>query len=130
MSAEFEVQKALYLAISGLGITTYDVGPQAADGGNAGVFPYAEVGDIVAAPFDTARETGFDLAARLHVRSRSGSKQEARDMLGAIYARLHRGTLVVTGYLTIDVLWQMSDVLREADGAFHGVAEYRITLTL
>jgi hypothetical protein len=125
MAAEFEVQKALYAAINGLGYVCYDAAPQAADGGSAASFPYVEIGAIVMVEFDTAYETGFDFVARIHTRSRSGAMKETKDIQGAIYARLHRGTLAVTGYNTILIQREASDVTRVSDGSFHGVCEYR-----
>lgn len=126
MSAGWEVQKALYSAISGLGMTVYDAPQQPADAGNDAGWPFVTIGEIVLAPFDTKTRTGFDVSARVHVRSRSGGTREARDMLGLIYGRLHQGALTVTGYST--VLLQFSgteDVTQVADKSFHGVAEYR-----
>lgn len=125
MGAEFEVQKALYLALAGIGLTVHDTAPQAADGGSASGWPHVEVGYVSLEAWDTARETGFDFAARIHVRSRSRSMAEAKTIQGLIYDRLHRGALAVAGYNTIDVMRQRSDVQRAADGHFHGVCEYR-----
>lgn len=129
MSAEFEIQKALYTALSGIGLTVVDRGQQAADGGSATPFPYVEVGFIVMNPSDTATETGFDYLARIHTRSRSGSMKEAKDIQGAIYERLHRGSLTVTGYQHILIQREQSEVLDAPDGSFHGVCEYRGLIT-
>jgi len=125
MAAEFELQKALFLALDGLGLTVYDSAKQAANGGSDAAFPYVEVGAIVLAEFDTAYETGFDFVARIHTRSRSAAMKECKDIQSQIYARLHRGSLAVTGFNTILVQREASDVTRVADGSFHGVCEYR-----
>ena len=125
MAAEFEVQKALYTAISGLGLTVYDSAPQASDGGAGALFPYVEVGAIVMTQFDTGSETGFDFVARIHTRSRSSGMKEAKDIQGLMYSGLHRGTITVTGYNFVLLDREASDVTREADGSFHGICEYR-----
>lgn len=125
MSAETEVQKALYLALVGIDLQVYDVSPQAADGGSAAAFPYVEVGEIVLAEFDTATETGFDFVARIHTRSRSKSHAEAKGIQGQIYARLHRGSLSITGFNFIQLDRASSRCDRVSDGSFHGVCEYR-----
>ena len=125
MSGERAIQKALFDALTALGLRVVDRGRQAADGGAATAFPYVEIGFIVVNPFDTARELGFDYLARIHVRSRSGSMAEAKDIQGQIYARLHRGALTVAGFNHILIQRERSEVLDAPDGQFHGVCEYR-----
>lgn len=125
LEPEVEVQKALYLAVSGLSINTYDSAPQQADGASLGVFPYVEVGAIILTEWDTSGETGFDFIARVHTRSRSAAMSEAKGIQAQIYARLHRGTLAVTGFNTINVTREQSFCERAGDGSFHGVCEYR-----
>lgn len=119
MSAEFEVQKALYSALSALGLRVVDRGKQDA------VYPYVEVGFIVMNAWDTAGDTGFDYLARIHVRSRSGSMAEAKGIQGQIYDRLHRGSLTITGFSHILIQRERSEVLTAPDNEFHGVCEYR-----
>ena len=119
MSGEVAIQGALHSALAALGLTVVDRGKQAA------TWPYVEVGFIVMSPFDTARETGFDYLARIHVRSRSDSMREAKEIQGAIYDRLHRGALTITGHRHILIQRERSEVLDAPDGSFHGVCEYR-----
>ncbi len=78
--AEFAVQQGLFQALSGLGLTVYDVQPQAPDGGASAGFPCVTVGTIVFAPWDVKENTGFDFIARVHTWSRSGSMKEAKDI--------------------------------------------------
>lgn len=125
MSGEIEIQKALFTALSALGLRVVDFGKQAADGGSSTAFPYVEIGFIVLNPFDTAPETGFDYVARIHVRSRSGSMAETKGIQGQIYDRLHRGALTVTGFNHILIQRENSQVMIAPDNAFHGVCEYR-----
>lgn len=125
MSAEWEIQKGLYQALSALGLKVVDFGRQDADGGDSGPFPYVEVGMVVCRPWDTARELGHEFVARLHVWSRSGSVAETKAIQGQIYARLHRQAITVTGYSLILLQNELSDVMRAPSGAFHGVCEYR-----
>jgi len=125
MAGEFEVQKALYLALDGIGLTTYDAAPQATDGGSLASYPYVEVGAIVLAEWDTSSETGVDYIARIHTRSRSGSMAECKGIQGQIYTRLHRGALAVTGFNSVTIQRENSFCERVSDGSFHGVCEYR-----
>lgn len=128
MSAQFEIQKALFQALTGLGLTVYDRAPQAADGGSLADWPYVEVGFISLGPFDTANSTGFDAVARIHTRSRSGSMAETKRIQGDIYERLHRGALAVAGYQTVTVQLELSRCDPMSDASFHGVCEYRVLL--
>ncbi|WP_395543275.1 DUF3168 domain-containing protein [Neotabrizicola sp. sgz301269] len=123
--AEFAVQKGIFDALSGLGLTVYDVQPQAPDGGSNANFPCVTVGTIVFAPFDVKESTGFDFIARIHTYSRSGSMREAKDIQTAIYTRLHRGAITVEGYALVDLMRETSDIMQMADGSFHGACEYR-----
>lgn len=125
MAAEIEVQRALYTALTGLGMRVYDSAPQTVDGGSAATFPYVEIGAIVFAPWDTSQETGHDFVARIHTRSRSGSMMEAKTIQGQIYGALHLGNLTIVGQNLILLRREGSNVTRAADGSFHGVCEYR-----
>lgn len=131
MSAEFEIQKALYTTLNGdAGVSAlvsniYDFAPQTADGADAAVFPYIEIGTILVNEMDTKSRNGFDFAARIHTRSRSNSAKETKNIQGAIYDALHYQSPTVTGYGTILLMRENSDVMRTASGAFHGVCEYR-----
>ena len=125
MAAEFNLQAALFSALGALTLRVYDSAPQQADGASLAVFPYVEVGAIVMSPMDTKERNGFDFVARIHTRSRSASMKEAKDIQGAIYARLHHGDLTITGQRLILLRRETSDVTRAADGSFHGICEYR-----
>ena len=131
MSAEFDVQAAIYTVLNGASAVTdlvagiHDFAPQAADGGSVAPFPYVEVGRVVFSEMDTKGDTGFDFVARIHTRSRSASAKECKDIQGAIYGALHLQSLSVTGYRSILLRRETSDTMRSPDGAFHGVCEYR-----
>lgn len=125
MGAEVEVQRAFFTRLAALGTPVVDAGRQAADGGSATPFPYVAIGAIVLAQFDTARENGFDFAARIHTRSRTASMLECKTIQGQLYQLLHNATLAVTGANFILLQRETSDCVREQDGTFHGVCEYR-----
>jgi hypothetical protein len=125
MAAEVEIQKALYTALTALGLRVYDSAPQVADGASPATFPYVEIGAIVLAPMDTKDRNGFDFVARIHTRSRSGSMKQAKEIQGQLYARLHHGDLSITGQHLILLRRETTDVTRETDASFHGICEYR-----
>lgn len=125
MAAEVEIQKALYTALTALGLRVYDSAPQVTDGASVATFPYVEIGAIVLAPMDTKDRNGFDFVARIHTRSRSASMKQAKEIQGQLYARLHHGSLSITGQNLILLRRETSDVIRENDASFHGICEYR-----
>ncbi len=130
--AEFAVQQAAYNALSGLAhftansVGVFDVGPSADDG--AGIFPYVAIGRAVLTEFDTDDTTGFDVLLRVHSYSDQSNMQEVKDIQTAMYDALHRQSFPVTGYDTILIRREDSDVMRASSGAFHGVCEYRVLL--
>jgi hypothetical protein len=125
MASEFAIQRALFEALTALGLRAYDSAPQQADGASLAVFPYVEVGAIAIAPMDTKERNGFDFVARIHTRSRSASMQEAKSIQGAMYDRLHNGGLSIVGLRLILLRRENSFVSRAGDGSFHGICEYR-----
>jgi len=129
MAAELEVQRAFYTALSGLGLRVYDAAPQAADGASTATYPYVEIGQIMFAPWDTSREVGHEFLARVHTYSRSSAMTETRTIQGQIYARLHLGSLTISGQTPVLVRRETSMVMRSSDGSFHGVCEYRGLIT-
>lgn len=134
MAVEWEFQKGLYSALTGdaalmaVAQEVYDVAPQAADGGAAGVFPYITIGMAVTTEDDTGSTLGHSVLARIHTWSRSGSTAECKQIQGLIYDALHNQALTVTGFTVYSVLRETSDMIRDADGLFHGVCEYRVLI--
>lgn len=125
MSAEFEVQKGLYDALSAIGLTVYDVAPQATNGGDDSAFPYVEVGTVIFAPWDDAISNGHDFVASIHTRSRSSAMRECKEIQGRIYSVLHTGQLTLGTHRLVLLRRETSTVMRMADGGFHGVCDYR-----
>ena len=133
MSSEFAIQTALFTVLSDDAALTA-IGPDIVDFGRsvddaATVFPFVEIGTIVLGESDTKNTTGFNAGLRIHTLSNSGSAKQTRDIQGAIYDALHRQDVSVTGFNSILLYREQSDVMRAASGAFHGVCEYRWLLT-
>jgi hypothetical protein len=129
MAVEFEFQKALFLALDAqkvsLGVTgVYDIAPQAADSGDASVFPYVVIGRTFINNRDTQTCNGFEVTARIHVFSRTGAMQECKRIQALIYGILHRQPLSVTGFNNFELLRSETDCLPDQDGKIHGVCEY------
>lgn len=120
MAIEFDLQAALYTALSGnIGADVYDIAPQGA------AFPYAAIGRIVLSEMDTQTKQGHAAQIRIHTYSRTGSMKECKDIQAAIYAALHRTELTITGFNNFSLLREDTDCLTDGDGRIHGVCEYR-----
>lgn len=132
MSDEFTIQSALYSVLSSdagltaLGPTVVDFGPSEEDA--SGLYPYVAIGGLIFDASDTDNTTGFDMAGRVHTWGNNGAKQ-VRDIQGAMYDALHLQALTVTGFNSVLLYRESSQIMRAASGAFHGVCEYRWLLT-
>ena len=124
MSAEWEIQKSLFIAISALGLRVYDSPRQQPDGASTATYPHVAIGAVVLAKWDTKDANGFDFVARIHIRSRSGGMKETKEIQGQIYDRLHNGDLTVDGYRLVLLQFETSDVDPVSDGSFHGISEF------
>ncbi len=130
--SDFAIQTAIYDALTGassvtdLCSTIRDFGPRVDDA--AGIFPYIAFGGFILAEWDTDTGTGFDGAFRIHTYSDEGGAKECRLIQAAIYGVLHRAALTVTGYQSVLIYRETSQVLQTSRGAFHGVCDYRALL--
>ena len=130
MGVEVEYQKALFASLNtakaGLGVVgVYDIAPQAADGGDASLFPYVVMGRIFPVQSDTQTKNGFEITSRIHVFSRTGSMLECKTIQGGIYDLLHGTTLPVALFNSYLLLRNDTDCFAEQDSKIHGVCEYR-----
>ena len=139
MAAELAISEAVYTRLSGFaGLTAllatsgsvYGYAPQIATSQDAG-FPYVAIGDMTAVPFDTDTNTGFEATVTIHCFDRARSQKKVQQIMGQVYAALHRHNLPVSGYNLVDCLWDdTAEVLQEPDGlTFHGVQRFRINIT-
>lgn len=127
---EVEYQKAIFAVLNAakadMGVVgIYDIAPQASDSGTASAFPYIAMGRIFNNQSDTQTKTGFEVTARIHTFSRSGSMLECKTIQGKIYDLLHRANLTVAGFNSFLLLRSDSDCFPDQDGKVHGVCEYR-----
>jgi len=55
--------------------------------------------------------------------------KEVKEIMGEVYAALHRASLSISGYNVVDCLWEFGNAVTEADmKTRHGTQRYRITL--
>ena len=73
------------------GITAvYDHVPFEPEGSPDNAFPYIEIGDAEAIPFDNDTDLGADVTTSVHVWSRYKGRKEVDEAMDAIYGLLHR----------------------------------------
>lgn len=102
-----------------VGARIYDRVPEAT------VFPYVSLGPETGDPFDAAAMSGWDATIQIDTWSRKGGRVEAKTIMAAISARLHRGALNVTGHALVFLLLEFQTVLDGGDGeTVHGVQRF------
>lgn len=107
----------------------YDNVPQPDDGGAGAAFPYLVIGEGTFNEWDTDTEVGTDASIVIHSWSRYLGRKETQQIQAAIYAALHRATLLIAGYAFVACDWVSSDTFVDADGLTrHGVQTFRILL--
>ncbi len=128
MSIEFDLQAAVFTALSGasLGVQgVYDIAPQNSDGGDNSAFPYITIGRTVLTQADTQTTVGWAAQMRIHTFSRTGSMKECKVIQGKVFTALHRTPLTITGFNNFSLLREDTDCFPDGDGKIHGVCEYR-----
>jgi len=144
MSAEYEIQKSVYLALRAstnlsallakdvndkTKSAIYDNVPEAVDAGNDSVFPYVTIGDDTALEWDTDTSVGKEATLTIHSWSRYRGRKEVKQIQGAIYDVLHLSNLIITGYYSILMRSEYSETLVDPDGLTrHGVQRFRLIM--
>jgi len=135
MSAELEIQKAIYAALStdsplnAVVKGVYDHVPQPSDSGKENDFPYVTIGDDTAIDWDTDTSVGKEATITIHSWSRYRGRQEVKQIQGLIYDRLHLSQISVTGYDTVQCLSEFSESMVDPDGLTrHGVQRFRLII--
>lgn len=118
----FNIQAAIYTALSGnITPAVYDHVPEDS------TFPYVVIGEDLANEFDTDTEQGYETLITFHIWSRYRGKKEIKDTDKEIYDMLHRQDLTISGQYTINLMWENSETILDADGlTYHGIVEYRL----
>ena len=126
------LQDALYAALSGSAALQALIGNPArvfdhVPDGTA--FPYVEIGEVSARRFDSASRNGLDCTVTLNVWSRYRGRREAKQILDAIYAALHDGSLSIASNAHVLSAFLGAETKRDDDGlTYHGIARYRVIL--
>lgn len=129
MSAEGELQKAIYAALnSGQVAPVYsqgDVPDNASD-------RYIVIGNDTMVEWDTDCETGFEGTITIHSWDTTADNRSflpVKDIMGDVYAILHRAEISITGYNTVGLDFEFSETFLDPDGLTrHGVQRFRVLM--
>lgn len=90
-------------------------------------YPYATIGEFIAAPADTLAEQGADMELTVHLWSRQPGMQECQQMMTLAKDTLDRAVLPADGFQWVTTIWQNGQTLREPDGLTrHGILRFRV----
>ena len=125
MSASNDLQKAIYTALTGAGLTVFDYVPDNEDG-----FPYVTIGEDTLVDWDTKVINGFNTPLMIHTWSRGVGRKECKDIQGTIYSTLHNQTLPMDDHTMFLMRRESSLTKLDPDGVTrHGVCTYRILMS-
>lgn len=94
-------------------------------------FPYINYQLVQSVENDTSTEESFETVFALHVWSTKEGTKETNQILQRIYRLFHNrpDNLVLELYKVVNLQFQVSEVLRDPDGAtYHGVIRFRAVL--
>lgn len=130
MSAGNALQAAIYAKLTAstdlMGVVSgvFDAVPQ-----DYSDFPYVTIGEDTLAEWDGADWEGEEATVIIHTWSRKEGLKEAKLVQGYIQDALHRQTLLVSGYNSVDCVREFSETPLDPDGLTrHGVQQFRVTI--
>jgi hypothetical protein len=130
--ASAALQVAVYQRLNGnvgTGVAVFDEVPS----GTA--YPYVVIGETTERPWLTHTEDGSEETVLIHVWSDAKGAMEAKTILAAINARLHRVNLTLTGGAVAQLVRVFKDVFREptdvpGETLRHGVIRFRAFISI
>ncbi len=123
MSADLEIQKAIFARLSSMSVPVYDDVPDNAPP------PYVVIGDDTLLEFDSDGISGFEATTTIHTWSTYRGRKEVKELQGEIYTLLHRAELAVVGYTFVSCDSEFSESILDADGVTrHGIQRFRILI--
>lgn len=124
MGFETQLQTTIFAQLDGnISGEVYDDPPKRAS------YPYAVIGDDSFIPFDTDTTVGRDVIASIHIWDNYNGKKRIKEIMGEIDSILNRANLAITGYHSINCVFDSSDVFLEPDGKTrHGVITFRLLI--
>jgi len=92
-------------------------------------YPYIVVSDILLNGDDNDADLGFEGVINIHTWSDKRDLLYVGNLQKAIYDALHHVDIPMTGYTTVELHQEYSNILLDPDGiTMHGIQRYRIIL--
>jgi len=126
VDSSWEVQRAVYAALTGDG-TLMGLVQGVHDHVPAGAaFPYVTVGEATASAWGGAGLDGIEATLTLHAWSRARGHKEVKTILAALHRILHDASLAVTGQALVNLRFDFAESLLDEDGlTYHGISRFR-----
>ena len=118
MSAQWEVQKAIYTALSTdtafmtkIGSRLYDEAP------TNEAFPYVTLGNMTEIKYNRLVNKGYEISARIDIYTKTGrlGYKPAKEILVEMNRVLNQKRFSMTGYNMIQIYFESSDTERDGD---------------
>lgn len=118
MSAQWEVQKAIYTALSTdsafmtkIGSRLYDEAPTNES------FPYVTLGNMTEIKYNRLTNKGFEISARIDIYTKSGrlGYKPAKEILVEMNRILNQKRFNMIGFNMIQIYFETSDTERDGD---------------
>jgi len=93
----------------------------------ATAFPYLVIGETRSKPMDMVGYSGYESYLTIHVYSRSAGMNETRQIMAAVYDRLHNADFSIPSQHLVLCQLQQSEARLEVDGKTrHGSQQFQI----
>ena len=118
MSAQWEVQKAIYTALATdtafmtkIGSRLYDEAPTNES------FPYVTLGNMTEIKYNRLVNKGYEISARIDIYTKTGrlGYKPAKEILVEMNRVLNQKRFSMTGYNMIQIYFESSDTERDGD---------------
>lgn len=110
------------VAVTGLLSSAYSVPaiftdvPQATDSGAPAQFPYITIGNDTFGSYDTKDDTGGEVVVQVSIWSRASSDLQIKGIADAVYSRMHRQPMTITGVNHITTEFESLTLTDDPDG--------------
>ncbi len=112
-----------------VGSRIFDFVPQASEDG--GPYPFIQVPEMQAAPFNTKTFNGFEVRLTVNVWSRPADvgQAETADLNNDVYDLLHKWEPTISGWKVVLMQFEFSDIIVDPDTVtYHGIQRFRVLM--
>tara|TARA_B100000519_G_scaffold96656_2_gene84101 strand:- start:2626 stop:3033 length:408 start_codon:yes stop_codon:yes gene_type:complete len=126
----FALQSRIYSTLNGdsnltstLGAGVFDEVPQNQ------AYPFVKIGEFSSVDYGTKDVDGNEATVQIDIYSRYRGSKQVHDIMDRIHTLLHNASLTVSGYNLINIRFEFSDIVRDADGITRqGVMRFRAAI--